>query len=50
MAYLVEHAQGRAVTGKNSILDIQPTDIHERRPIFLGSAKDVERVEQLYKE
>ena len=49
MAYLVEHAQGKAITGKGSILDIVPTDIHERRPIFLGSIKDVERVEQLYK-
>lgn len=50
MAYLVEHAQGRAVTGRERILDILPTDIHERRPIFLGSAKDVERVERLYNE
>ena len=44
MAYLVEHADGQAITGKERILDILPTKVHERRPIFLGSAKDVERV------
>ena len=50
MAYLVEHAGGKAITGPTRILDIVPTNIHERRPIFLGSARDVEAVEVLYKE
>lgn len=49
MAYLVEHADGQAITGKERILDILPTKIHERRPIFLGSARDVARVAELYK-
>ena len=48
MAYLVENADGRAVTGKDRVLDIHPTAIHERRPIFLGSADDVDIVEKLY--
>merc|ERR1712063_87503 len=37
MAYLVEQAGGMATTGKQPILDIQPTDIHQRTGIFLGS-------------
>lgn len=49
MAYLVEHADGRAITGKDRVLDILPTAIHERRPIFLGSASDVNEVESLYR-
>jgi len=49
MAYLVEQAGGRATTGTTPILDIVPTDIHERSPIFLGSRLDVEEVEALYK-
>ncbi len=48
MAYLVENADGKAITGKGRVLDIQPEAIHERRPIFLGSAEDVEIVEKLY--
>ena len=48
MAYLVENADGKAITGKEKVLDISPTAIHERRPIFLGSADDVDAVEKLY--
>lgn len=48
MAYLVENADGKAITGKERVLEIHPTAIHERRPIFLGSADDVEVVEKLY--
>lgn len=50
MAYIVEHADGKAITGKERILDILPTKIHERRPIFLGSAKDVARAAELYQQ
>lgn len=44
MAYLIEQAGGKASTGKIDILDIVPKAIHERSPIFLGSAKDVDEV------
>ncbi|CAO1433624.1 unnamed protein product [Diamesa serratosioi] len=42
MAYIVEKAGGRASAGKTEILDIVPTSIHQRSPIYLGSTKDVE--------
>lgn len=43
MAFVVEKAGGKASAGKNlEILDIQPTSIHQRSPIYLGSCLDVE--------
>ncbi len=37
MAFIQEKAGGLATDGKQRILDIQPTDIHERTPFFVGS-------------
>ena len=42
MAYIVERAGGRASAGKVDVLDIVPTAIHQRSPIYLGSKLDVE--------
>lgn len=42
MAYLVEKAGGLATTGKGRILDVQPDQIHQRVPVFMGSKEDVE--------
>ncbi|KAG0420855.1 hypothetical protein HPB47_003239 [Ixodes persulcatus] len=49
MAYLVERAGGMATTGKQAILDVQPTTLHGRAPIFLGSKEDVQDILDLYK-
>jgi len=46
MAFLVENAGGKASTGKQRILDITPTGIHDRLPLFIGSKKDVELAEE----
>ena len=48
MAYLVENADGKAITGKERVLDILPTEVHQRRPIFLGSSSDVDAVGKMY--
>ena len=45
MAMIVEEAGGRASDGKRPILDIQPEELHQRTPLFLGSASVVDRVE-----
>lgn len=37
-------AGGIATTGRGRILDVQPTSIHERCPVFLGSKEDVEEL------
>ena len=44
MAMLIEQAGGAATTGRERILDVQPTDIHQRIPVILGSQEEVERV------
>lgn len=41
MAMIIEQAGGRASDGQRRILDIVPSDIHQRTPVFLGSENDV---------
>ena len=44
MAMIVEAAGGAASTGRERILDIVPTKLHQRVPVVLGSRNEVERV------
>jgi len=46
LAFIVEQAGGKASTGIQRILDITPTGIHDRLPLFIGSKKDVEMAEE----
>jgi len=48
IAMLMDQAGGMATTGKNNILDVQATDIHQRTPLIFGSFNEVKRVEQYY--
>ncbi|KAK4058760.1 Fructose-1,6-bisphosphatase [Microbotryomycetes sp. JL221] len=48
MAYLIEQAGGLATTGTERILDIVPTSIHQRVPVFLGSKDDVEDCQKFH--
>lgn len=48
MALLIEQAGGLATDAINDILDIEPTHIHQRVPVVLGSSEEVERVKQLH--
>ncbi|KAH9324972.1 hypothetical protein KI387_005150, partial [Taxus chinensis] len=48
MSFIMEQAGGQAFTGTERALDIIPTKIHQRSPIFLGSFDDVEEVKSLY--
>ena len=41
MAFVITHAGGLATDGTQNILDIVPTSLHQRTPIFIGSAEDV---------
>jgi fructose-1,6-bisphosphatase I len=41
MAFIVEQAGGAATDGRQRILDIQPTKLHQRVPVFLGSRDEV---------
>ncbi len=46
MSFIVEAAGGRASNGKQRIMEIQPKNLHERTPIFIGSEEDVLTVEK----
>lgn len=50
MAMIVEAAGGAASTGRERILDVLPTEIHQRVPVILGSRAEVARVERYYRE
>jgi fructose-1,6-bisphosphatase I len=44
MAFIIEQAGGACSTGRERILDIKPSHIHQRVPLILGSKKEVERI------
>ncbi|MBI5005453.1 MAG: class 1 fructose-bisphosphatase [Candidatus Lloydbacteria bacterium] len=46
MAFIVEKAGGKASTGSGRILDIVPTELHQRTPLYIGSPEDVEMAEK----
>ena len=46
MAYLAEHAGGKASNGFERILEIQPTTLHQRVPFFCGSKNMVAKAEE----
>ncbi|MCD9553223.1 class 1 fructose-bisphosphatase [Photobacterium carnosum] len=45
MALLIEQAGGRATDGQQRILDLVPTELHQRVPFFVGSTNMVNKVE-----
>ncbi|KAI0562013.1 fructose-1,6-bisphosphatase [Gracilaria domingensis] len=47
MAFLMEQAGGKATTGKEPILDIMPSSIHQRVPVYMGSSDDIADFEAL---
>jgi fructose-1,6-bisphosphatase I len=50
MAFIAEQAGGKASDGFGAILDLQPTELHERVPFFCGSKLMVEKAESFMKE
>ena len=48
MSLLIERAGGGATDAVNRILDIDPTDIHQRVPVVLGSKNEVNYVKDLH--
>lgn len=44
MSMLIEQAGGASTTGRVRILDIEPTELHQRVPVIIGSKNEVERV------
>ncbi|GLT92634.1 hypothetical protein SLE2022_104630 [Rubroshorea leprosula] len=46
MSFIVEQAGGKGSDGHQRILDIQPVEIHQRVPLYIGSQEEVEKVEK----
>ena len=45
LAFIAEQAGGAASDGRRRILEIEPTSLHQRTPLYLGSAQDVKECE-----
>lgn len=48
LAFLAEQAGGKAINGRQRILDIVPAQLHARVPLYIGSAADVDDVAAIY--
>lgn len=46
LSFIVENAGGAASDGRRRILDIKPTSLHQRTPLFIGSKDDVRTAEE----
>lgn len=50
MAFIVEQAGGVCSTGRERMMDVTPTDIHQRVPVILGSKNEVDRLISYHQE
>jgi fructose-1,6-bisphosphatase I/sedoheptulose-1,7-bisphosphatase/fructose-1,6-bisphosphatase I len=48
MAMVIEQAGGLASTGRGRLLEVEPTALHQRAPVILGSREEVERIERYH--
>ena len=48
VAMLVEQAGGAASTGREAVLDVTPTDIHQRVPMIFGTRPEVELIQRYH--
>nr|AZQ19268.1 high cyclic electron flow 1 [Populus tomentosa] len=46
MSFIVEQAGGKGSDGRQRVLDITPTEIHQRVPLYIGSLEEVEKLEK----
>lgn len=50
LAFMAEQAGGKATDGFRRIMEIKPTELHQRTPYFVGSSKMVDKVDELMRE
>ena len=46
LAFIIEQAGGKASDGQHRILDLVPTSLHQRTPLFIGSSGMVTKAEE----
>jgi len=49
IAFIAEQAGGKASNGHKRILEVEPTDVHQRSPFFVGPTAMVEKLEEFLK-
>jgi fructose-1,6-bisphosphatase I/sedoheptulose-1,7-bisphosphatase len=50
IGFIMEQAGGRASTGREPMLEVQPTSLHQRIGLVFGSRNEVERIERYHAE
>ena len=50
ISFIVEQAGGAASTGRERVLEIQPTSLQQHAPLILGSRNEVERIERYHRD
>jgi fructose-1,6-bisphosphatase I len=50
MSFIVEQAGGASTTGRQRIMEVQPSGLHQRVPVVLGSKNEVERITAYHNE
>jgi fructose-1,6-bisphosphatase len=50
IAFIVEQAGGGASTGRQRVMELQPTGLHQRAPLIFGSRNEVERIERYHRD
>ncbi|MEW6314027.1 MAG: class 1 fructose-bisphosphatase [Pseudomonadota bacterium] len=50
MSFIIEQAGGASSTGYERIMDINPSDLHQRVPVILGSKNEIERIVSYHSE
>ena len=48
MSFLVEQAGGASINGTQTIMDLEPTGLHERVSVMLGSKEEIDRLKQYH--
>ena len=47
LAFLIEQAGGRAISESQRIMDIVPSELHQRVPFFVGSKSMIDQLEEI---
>ena len=50
VAFLMEQAGGRASTGRQPVMNVKPSSLHQRIGLIFGSKNEVERIERYHNE
>ena len=50
MSFIIEQAGGMASTGRQRILEVQPTSLHQRVPVMIGAKNEVQRLVDYHNE